>query len=154
MIRHSPDDNTYQGFLSSRYCFTTKVRSFCVRYYRIRCYSRRIIRNGDQMRLMSDTCICFDMCLQVHSHAFFKVSGMKNSKCCRGMQTKLFHSSDNILDLFQIPVRITIAMDIHLKFEIKTMKNLKKFQNKTNSLNKLLQLLKISIFTHLELMIN
>lgn len=45
-------------------------------------------------------------------------------------------------------------MYIHLKFEIKTMKNLKKFQNKTNSLNKLLQFLKISIFTHLELMIN
>lgn len=45
-------------------------------------------------------------------------------------------------------------MDIHMTFEIKTMKNLKKFQNKTNSLNKLLQFLKISIFTHLELMIN
>lgn len=45
-------------------------------------------------------------------------------------------------------------MYIHMIFEIKTMKNLKKFQNKTNSLNKLLQFLKISIFTHLELMIN
>lgn len=75
MIRHSLDDNTYQSFLSSRYCFTTQVRSFCVRYYRIRCYSRRIIKNGDQMRLMCDTCICLDICLQIHSRAFLKVSG-------------------------------------------------------------------------------
>lgn len=45
-------------------------------------------------------------------------------------------------------------MDIHMTFEIETMKNLKKCQNKTNSFNKLLQFLKISIFTHLELMIN
>lgn len=97
MIRHSLDDNTYQSFLSSRYCFTTQVRSFCVRYYRIRCYSRRISKNGDQMRLMCDTCICLDICLQIHSQAFLKSFWM-NSICCRGMQTKPLQSLDNIVE--------------------------------------------------------
>lgn len=128
MIRHSLDDNTYQSFLSSRYCFTTQVRSFCVRYYRIRCYSRRIIKNGDQMRLMCDTCICLDICLQIHSQAFLKVSGwiaFAAAECKR-----------NLFSLRIILLKPSVKKKSHwygYYFEIETMENLKIFQNKSNS---------------------
>lgn len=128
MIRHSLDDNTYQCFLSSRYCFTTQVRSFCVRYYRIRCYSRRIIKNGDQMRLMCDTCICLDICLQIHSQAFLKVSGwiaIAAAECKR-----------NLFSLRIILLKPSVKKKSHwygYYFEIETMENLNIFQNKSNS---------------------
>lgn len=127
MIRHSLDDNTYQSFLSSRYCFTTQVRSFCVRYYRIRCYSRRIIKNGDQMRLMCDTCICLDICLQIHSQAFLKVSGWI-----------AFAAAECKRNLFSLRIILlkTLVKKSHCYgyyFEIETMENLNIFQNKSNS---------------------
>lgn len=51
-----------------------------------------------------------------------------NSICCRGMQTKAFQSSDNIVE--------AISKKSHCYgyyFEIETMENLKIFQNKSNS---------------------
>lgn len=79
------------------------------------------------MRLMCDTCICLDICLQKHSQAFLKVSGWIAFAAaeCKG----------NLFSLRIILLK-TLVKKSHCYgyyFEIETMENLKIFQNKSNS---------------------
>lgn len=79
------------------------------------------------MRLMCDTCICFDICLQIHSQAFLKVSGwiaIAAAECKR-----------NLFSLRIILLKPSVKKGIcyGYYFEIETMENLNIFQNKSNS---------------------
>lgn len=65
------------------------------------------------MRLMCDTCICLDICLQIHSQAFLKVSGwiaFADAECKRNL------FSLRII-LLKTSVKKAIAMDIILKLK-------------------------------------
>lgn len=76
---------------------------------------------------MCDTCICLDICLQIHSQAFLKVSGwiaIAAAECKR-----------NLFSLRIILLKPSVKQGIcyGYYFEIETMENLKIFQNKSNS---------------------
>lgn len=79
------------------------------------------------MRLMCDTCICLDICLQIHSRAFLKVSGWIAFAAaeCKG----------NLFSLRIILLKPSVKKGIcyGYYFEIETMENLNIFQNKSNS---------------------
>lgn len=79
------------------------------------------------MRLMCDTCICLDICLQIHSQAFLKVSGwiaFAAAECKR-----------NLFSLRIILLKPSVKKGIcyGYYFEIETMENLNIFKKKSNS---------------------
>lgn len=66
------------------------------------------------MRLMCDTCICLDICLQIHSQAFLKVSGwiaFAAAECKRNL------FSLRIILLKPSVKKKAIGMDIILKLK-------------------------------------
>lgn len=67
------------------------------------------------MRLMCDTCICLDICLQIHSQAFLKVSGWIAFAAAECKRNHNFQSSNNIVEA--ISKKKAIGMDIILKLK-------------------------------------